>query len=378
MSEPTGSNPPRPGRRATMHGFEQLAAQRGVPVPPKEAPKRQEAPPDGSDTDLFPTLRAHRFDHAPADALRDRARAIADDSQAAYTHTASGNRGRGGGAGGRGKKRGGAAPGGPPPEVDAVPELLDELGIEPIALDIRPNRVVLQVPEDLLDGLPPVPEGYGFKGGVARKVLARMLGLNASTAAVRDIDLLRDADTPGDEDHRLASLYMPDDLTMGEFGIEVLGDEAGYMNSRELTVNQLVLLGDELVATHACLLDTLGLTLRVTGAHLTRTRGYVHPGVALKALRFAANLTAGGNEPRILPFRVTPRAMKHGFDFYFALHLSRVFENGEAAAEEYMRLAVDRSYLRRANLPADATAVSAARILKKRLAAYHLDFPDGV
>ena len=366
MAEPTGSNPPPP-RRATLHGFEQLATHLGVPVPPAPAPPPPPEPADASDTELFPTLRAHRFSPAPADGLRDRAREVADDSQGGFT-AAIPRRG-----GGRRKK---ASP--VPPEVEAVPALLKELGIEPVEVEAGPHRCVLRVAPDLLGGLPPVPGGYGFKGGVARKVLARTLGLSAFGSPVRDIDLLRTAETPGDEDQRLAALYMPDDLTLGEFGIEVLGQEAAYMNSRELTVNQLALVGDRLAVTHACLLDTLGLTLRVTGAHLTRTRGYVHPGVALKALRFAANLSVEGGEPRVLPFRVTPRPMKHGFDFYFALHLSRVYENGEAAAEVFMRLAGDRNFLQRARLPRDASAASAARILRKRLAAYHLDFPETV
>ncbi|BAM04622.1 hypothetical protein [Phycisphaera mikurensis] len=372
MTASPGSNPI--GRsRGTVHGFEQLARKVGVPVPPREEEPPAVPPEDAADTGRFPTLRAHAFGDTPAGRLRDRARAVADESQAGYT-AATPQRGRG-----RGRRGGrGAGSAAPPPELDAVPAMLDELGLTPVAVADGPPRFVLEAEEAVLRGLPPVPAGYGFKGGVARKVLARTLRLDAFGSAVRDIDLLRDADTPGDDDHRLASLYMPDDLTLGEFGIEVLTDEGGYMGSRELTVNQLVLLGGRLTVTHACLLDTLGLTLRVTGAHLTRTRGYVHPGVALKALRFAANLTAEGGEPRVLPFRVTPRRMKHGFDFYFALHLSRVFETGGAAAEVYTRLADDRGFLKRARLPVGASAEAAAGILKKRLAAYHLAFPEGV
>lgn len=367
MSEPAGSNLPS-SRPPAIHGFEQLVGD-AASVTPSSAPSSgAAASEDASDTDLFPTLRAHRFEGGGREALRDQARAVADESQAAFTAAAPG-RGRGGV-----RRR----PPATAPELEAVPSLLKSLGVEPICFEEHPNRFTLEVPSSLAKGLPPVPEGYGFKGGVARKVLARMLGLNAFGAAVRDIDLLRTEETPDTEDEELAMRYMPDDLTLGEFGIEVLGDEEPYLGSRELTVNQLVLVGDELTVTHACLLDTLGLTLRVTGAHLTRTRGYVHPGVALKALRFAANLTKGGGEPRVLPFRVSPRRMKHGFDFYFALHLSRVFENGRDAADVYMRLASDRGFLRRARLPEDATAGQSARILKKRLAAYHLDFPDSV
>lgn len=371
MPEDRGSIPPGPPAApggSTLHGFEQLARHVGVPTPERPAPPPAPEPEDASDTELFPTLRAHRFDASAADGLRDVARAVADRSQGHHT-AATPHRGRGR------RPREAAAE---PPEVEAVPGLLETLGLEPIGFEASPHRFVLRVDPGVLAGLPPVPEGYGFKGGVARKVLARTLGQNAFTRPVRDIDLLRTAGTPGDEDDRLAQLYMPDDLTLGEFGIEVLHDAGAYMNSRELTVNQLVLVGDRLTVTHACLLDTLGLTLRVTGAHLTRTRGYVHPGVALKALRFAANLSVGGGEPRVLPFRVTPRRMKHGFDFYLALHLSRVFENGPRAAEAYLRLSADRGFLKRARLPEDATAASAARILKKRLAAYHLDFPPEV
>ena len=352
--------------RPTTHGFERLAQHFGVDAAgpaPDAAPTAAQGPASTADTQLFPALCAHRFEQT-ASGLRETARAAADRLHRRRGHR---RRRRGSSLDARSK---------PKAEDGAVPELLGQLGLEPLSVDTGPDRLTLRLDPALAAGLPPVPEGYGFKGGVARKALAQTLRLNISTAAVRDIDLLRTIETPGDQDASLAHRYMPDDLTFSEFGIEILDVEAGYFGSRELTLNEVLLLGDRLTVSHACLLDTLGLTLRVTKAHLTKNRGHVHPGVALKTLRFAANLAAEGNKPRVLPLRVTPRPMRHGFDFYVALHLSRAFENGEVVAAHYLRLVAERGLLKRARLPESATPRSAARILKKRLASYHLEFPE--
>ena len=315
-------------------------------------PARQPAPAPEDRPEAFSALREHRYaerDPAAAADVIDRAR----DLTRALRRTLSR----------------------PPREpLDPVPELLGRLGVTPLRYETRPRRMTFAVDAGL--SFPSVPEGYGFKGGVARKALAHALRINAYTLPVRDIDLLRTAGTDASRDAELGERYMPDDLTLGEFGVEVLDDADTYLRTRELTVNQVVLLGHEVTASYPALLDTLGATLRVAHFQKQRNRGKTHPGVACKLMRFAAQMRHEGREPLIKPFRLTPREMKFPFAFYFGLHLSRAGEAGAAVAGHYLDFCRERGYVERAGLPANGDARTCAAVLHERLREYAVDFPN--
>lgn len=259
---------------------------------------------------------------------------------------------------------------------EAIEDLLEALDVPEEAYDIGPNSVVFTVSDDEIADYPPMPSGYGFKGGVARKALARVLRLPISTAAVRDIDLLRAADTPPDHDRELTERYMTDDLIHGDAQVEALTTARDYFNTREVTVNQIIFLDGEIEITHLGLLDTLGGVIRVTKQHIGTNYGRAHPIVAFKVLRFAANLRAEGREPLIPHFRVNFRRRPHPFAFFFALQLSRAFESGPDVAGFYVDYAREWNLLGKAELPEDITATEAAEVLKDRLTDYHLEFPE--
>lgn len=258
----------------------------------------------------------------------------------------------------------------------AIEELMEALEVPDEAYDIGPNTVVFAVDDDEAAGYPPLPPGYGFKGGVARKALARVLRLPIWTAAVRDIDLLRDADTPPDHDRELAERYMTDDLIHGDAQVEAITNARDYFTTREVTVNQITFLDGEIEITHLGLLDTLGGVIRVTRQHLGTNYGRAHPIVAFKVLRFAANLRAEGREPLIPHFRVNFRRRPHPFAFFLALQLSRAFESGMEVAEFYIDYAREWGLLGKAGLDDDTTAAEAAELLRDRLTDYHLEFPE--
>ncbi|MEM9419323.1 MAG: hypothetical protein AAGA25_09780 [Planctomycetota bacterium] len=260
---------------------------------------------------------------------------------------------------------------------DTIDELMEALDVPHEVYEVASHTVVLHVDAEDVAGYPPLPEGYGYKGGVARKAVARTLRLPISTAAVRDIDLLRAADTSADHDRELAEKYMTDDLIHGDAKVEAIVTPKDYFTTREVTVNQAWFLGDEIQITHLGLLDMIGGIVRVTQGHLNQNFGRVHPIVAFKILRFAAAMKAEGREPVIPPFRVNFRRRPHPFSFFLALQLSRAFEAGEEVASIYMDYARQWNLLEKSELEEDVTARDAADILKERLKDYHLEFPTG-
>ncbi|MEM1110116.1 MAG: hypothetical protein AAGH99_15630 [Planctomycetota bacterium] len=257
---------------------------------------------------------------------------------------------------------------------DTIHDLMEALDVPDEAYEFHRNTVVFPVPEDEMAGLPPLPEGYGYKGGVVRKALARTLRLPISTAAVRDIDLLKAADTPPDHDRELAERYMTDDLIHGDAKVEAVINHRDYFTTREVTVNEAWLLHDEIEITHLGLIDTLAGVVRITQGHLNQNFGRAHPIVAFKVLRFAASMQAEGREPVIPPFRVNFRRRPHPFAFFLALQLSRALEGGVEVAEHFLEYARQWNLLAKADLPDDVNAKAAAEVLSERLSDYHLDF----
>jgi len=322
----------------------------------------------------YPALRFHRVTQEgdPAGLPDDIVQQARDVADTVAGRRQSRRRGRGKG---RGRSSSGK-PSGPSLEwvEDAVHELMQLLDVPDEAYEFHRNTVVFFVPDDEAADYPPVPEGYGFKGGVARKALARTLRLPISTAAVRDIDLLRATDTPPDHDRELAERYMTDDLIHGDAKVEAITSPRDYFTTREVTVNQAWFIGDEIEITHLGLIDTLAGIIRVTQGHLNQNFGRVHPIVAFKVLRFAANMKAEGREPVIPPFRVNFRRRPHPFSFFLALQLSRAFESGENVANHYLDYARQWNLIDKADLDEDVTAAEAAEILQERLTDYHLDF----
>lgn len=168
---------------------------------------------------------------------------------------------------------------------------------------------------------------------------------------------------------------MTEDLILGNAQVEVMPAPREYFASREVTVNQLYCLDDEICGTPLALVDTLAGNIRVTQSHLNYNRGRVHPIVAFKVLRFAAAMEAEGRQPTVLPMRIGFRRRSHPFSFFLALQLSRAFESGRGVAESYLGYCRQWQLLEKAELPEDVTAVDAAGILKQRLAEYDLHFP---
>ncbi len=140
------------------------------------------------------------------------------------------------------------------------------------------------------DFLDPLPRGYYYKGGSARAVLERFLGLDPDVYP-RDIDLAVDPKyRDSDLDDRLARKYMPEDYANG-YGVELLEDD--YFESRDFTINEVLYDGQKITASRSCLLDTIRSVVRITDfekgeRYYDEGDYYVNPKLLAKALRFLA------------------------------------------------------------------------------------------
>lgn len=144
------------------------------------------------------------------------------------------------------------------------------------------GRVVLSA--TCLYQLPTLPEGYGFKGGAARAALEAELG--SFPGPVRDLDLVRIGPGEQGEEARLAEMYMPDDAAHG-WGVEEIRSLADYLNTRDFSINEVILVGDLLIASFDAIDDMLDRVIRPS-AFEQNADGGVPTKLTVKALRFQA------------------------------------------------------------------------------------------
>src|SRR5690606_15392740 len=83
-----------------------------------------------------------------------------------------------------------------------------------------------------------IPEGYYYKGGAARALLLRPLGVDTA-AFPRDIDIVRVAegysDHDDDRDDEVSKYFMAEDYEHGD-GVEVTSSYQWYFESRDFTL----------------------------------------------------------------------------------------------------------------------------------------------
>ncbi len=178
-----------------------------------------------------------------------------------------------------------------------------------------------------------LPEGYVIKGGLARLTLERALGIQ-SPEEVRDIDLCY----VGENEDRsvsnaLAQEYCPEDFSHG-YGVESLEDD--YFQSRDFTINEVLVYGENILTTRQCLLDTMRGIIRFTDYEkdlADNNNRYVNDKLASKALRLIAQRRG---------FDGYSFADEDFFgdsyinDFHMALHLDRALGIGEDVAQEFV------------------------------------------
>jgi hypothetical protein len=184
-----------------------------------------------------------------------------------------------------------------------------------------------------------LPEGYGFKGGLARHALRLALEPSsvATIPAPRDVDLVRRFGASARHDDELLKRLNPDDYERGA-KIEEVREIKRYLDSRDLTVNEVITFGDVGVASPLCVLDTIGAVLRATryrGGSMSRPPGLSALTVA-KCLRLAAEEEIlGGCSDWIVIGVPNGQSVT---SFAMAVQLRKAFERGEATARRYLEL----------------------------------------
>lgn len=210
----------------------------------------------------------------------------------------------------------------------------------PSALTFSGEVFEFQVPESA--HLHPLPEGYGYKGGLARHALRLALepSFAATIPAPRDVDLVRRFGASARHDEELLQRLNPDDYGRGA-KIEEVREIKRYLDSRDLTVNEVITFGGVGVASPLCVLDTLGAVLRATryrGGSMTRPPG-ISPLTVAKCLRLAAEEEVlGGSSDWIVIGVPYDQAVT---SFALAVQLRKAFERGEGTARRYLELCAE-------------------------------------
>lgn len=195
---------------------------------------------------------------------------------------------------------------------------------------IRENRNYLVVEVAANFRLPKLPLGYGFKGGAARIALSHLLGNNTRNLIARDFDVVRFSKGNIKQDNIVAARVMPEDFSHG-FGVEVSVSMEQYFSSRDLTINEVLLVGKKVIFTPAAFEDLRAGILRPAGEYANNKKAI--PGkIACKILRLAAQLESDGRNYTLINF---PNGMKV---------LNREYERQRQRAKS-LSLEIERKYI---------------------------------
>jgi len=134
---------------------------------------------------------------------------------------------------------------------ESLKRLLEIYGVKDLKI-IKIGENLFEIPLKKND-IEELEYGYGFKGGKARNILEYKLGFQKIMPA-RDVDLVKYIENDDSEkDDVMALKYSPEDFKNG-YGIERL--ENNYFDSRDFTINELLVAHNKIVLTKNCLLDT--------------------------------------------------------------------------------------------------------------------------
>lgn len=185
-----------------------------------------------------------------------------------------------------------------------------------------------------------IPPSYGVKGGAAREELVSVLGLREPRQP-RDIDLVRRGHHRVPDDDVVARVYMAKDYSHGA-RVELIRDMENHLVTRDLTINEVVVVDGQIYATLLCLLDSFGHVIRPS-----RHRGGMPVGrpkrvqalfgltgeSLLKMARLYAEGSCNGESWSMggIPEEVTI------YEFDLAIHLNKSFQTGREVALAFLR-----------------------------------------
>jgi len=178
--------------------------------------------------------------------------------------------------------------------------------------------------------MPPSP--YGLKGGAAREALTAILSVRPIRVP-RDLDIIRRGHFPIATDDAIARQYMPRDYMHGA-RVELVGDFARYLATRDITLNEVGILNELLSSSLLAALDTVGYVIRPShyrGGSIHRAPR-LDGRTFLKMVRLFAEAEMH-NEPAIMVG--IPEEVSFS-EFDLAIQLNKAFQRGEGVAERFV------------------------------------------
>ena len=230
----------------------------------------------------------------------------------------------------------------------------------------RGNIVSCEVPAAILADLKidniDLPEGYCLIGGAARSVaFAMFYSGGGSRLPIRDIDIgYIEAQNPDlSQYERVSTQFMPDDYEHGH-GAQEIGSVDDYMNSRDFTMNQVILQGNRLTITKRAIDDISRGIIRVAKydekwyPESDMDYKYVSDRLAIKAQLMDAVMYSNGIDAMVDPEMVNDGSYDY---FSLALFLQKAIEYGRDVAEIFLNNLFDAGIFNADEIGGDITDV---------------------
>ncbi|NTU66970.1 MAG: hypothetical protein HGB08_03540 [Candidatus Moranbacteria bacterium] len=230
---------------------------------------------------------------------------------------------------------------------ETLKKILERYGVHADVRKVGEN--LFEIPIRSKHGFDNLEDRYAYKGGVARAILLKELGIDKDAEA-RDIDIAKVVNEEQDErDESIAKKYSEEDFLNGH-GIEKLEQE--YFETRDFTMNEVLVYDGRIYLTKQCLLDTVRRIIRFADfekkelrypPHGNEDGFFVKDKLMAKALRFVADEISRGRKMEIADVEAYEYLDIN--DFHIALHLDRALGQGYQVAVEYVQLLKDSEQL---------------------------------
>lgn len=211
----------------------------------------------------------------------------------------------------------------------------EKIGLHEIEPDIfsLPITSPLQLPAIL-------PPGYALKGGAARALLLRQLGVDI-TAEPRDLDIIRiiPEEPEPNLDEKMLDIFESEAV---KYKLEVEPNLNEYFNTRDITQNEVLATQNTIFTTKACILDTVRHILRLTDYEYDSHPGHesIGPKMKIRLLRLYSDaLHRYGQESEIpdMPKEMWAQETENVRTFFIALQFDKACEQGKATAETFIQ-----------------------------------------
>ena len=191
--------------------------------------------------------------------------------------------------------------------------------------------LALPLPSSILPSFG-IPLGYGVKGGAAREALIATLSVREPHQP-RDIDLIRRGSYRIPADDEVARALMGRDYEHGA-RVELIRSLPGYLQSRDLSVNEVTAIDSTVYTSLLCVLDTIGHVLRPSRyrSGTLHKRPSLLGTSLLKMVRLYAEGSVLGENWSITGI---PEEVSFS-EFDLAIHLNKAFQRDEAVAERFL------------------------------------------